>query len=153
MTDTGSAPEVLGARLGPSGAGRWLKCSLAPQLEKAQPHTDTQWAAEGTLMHEIAEWGWNCALHRLDAKQQQSKEAALREESSKAGYPTAELFAAAALWRNAVRGIHSAYFTDWAYLEPEASVDLSQLYPTIRSSHFRGSACLADLESCSKRGG
>ena len=132
MTDTGSAPEVLGARLGPSGAGRWLKCSLAPQLEKAQPHTDSQWAAEGTLMHEIAEWGWNCALHRLDAKQQQSKEAALREESSKAGYPTAELFAAAALWRNAVRGIHSAYFTDWAYLEPEASVDLSQLYPTMR---------------------
>ena len=80
-----------------------MKCSLAPQLEKAQPHTDSQWAAEGTLMHEIAEWGWNCALHRLDAKQQQSKEAALREESSKAGYPTAELFAAAAPWRNAVR--------------------------------------------------
>ena len=132
MTQPDTSNELLGVRLGPSGVGRWLQCSLAPQFEKMQPHTDSVWASEGTAMHEIAEFEWNCSLHRIDMRSATSQEAALRKACDEAGYPTAELFAGVAAWRNAVREVHSAYFTDWAYLEPEAAVDLSQLYPTMR---------------------
>ena len=93
---------------------------------------DSVWAEEGTLFHEIAEYGWRCALHLLDSKQQMTEEQKLRDACDKAGAVASDLFAAAALWRNHVRDVHDEYFTDWLYAKPEVAIDLSDLYPTMR---------------------
>ena len=43
------------ALLSPSAAHRWLYCTAAPLLEKEFPDTDSEYAAEGTLAHAVAE--------------------------------------------------------------------------------------------------
>lgn len=43
------------ARLGPSGAHRWLNCTAAPGFEEQFPSTTSDYAREGTLAHEYCE--------------------------------------------------------------------------------------------------
>lgn len=43
------------ALLSPSAAHRWLHCTAAPLLEKEFPDTESEYAAEGTLAHAVAE--------------------------------------------------------------------------------------------------
>lgn len=43
------------AFLGASSAHRWMKCTASPKLELAFPDTGSEYAAEGTLAHELAE--------------------------------------------------------------------------------------------------
>lgn len=43
------------AFLSPSAAHRWLCCTAAPMLEKEFPDTESEYAAEGTLAHAVAE--------------------------------------------------------------------------------------------------
>ena len=43
------------ALLSASSAERWLHCTAAPRLEETLPDTRSEYAAEGTLAHAIAE--------------------------------------------------------------------------------------------------
>jgi hypothetical protein len=43
------------ALLSPSGAHRWLNCSLAPRLEAELPDRPSEYAKEGTLAHSVCE--------------------------------------------------------------------------------------------------
>ena len=43
------------ALLSPSAAHRWLYCTAAPLLEQTFPDTGSEYAAEGTLAHAVAE--------------------------------------------------------------------------------------------------
>lgn len=43
------------ARLSPSGAHRWLKCTPSAMLEAGYPSSTSVYAAEGTFVHELAE--------------------------------------------------------------------------------------------------
>ena len=43
------------AKLGPSGAHRWLECTAAPGFEQQFPQTTSDYAREGTLAHEYCE--------------------------------------------------------------------------------------------------
>lgn len=43
------------AKLGPSGAHRWLNCTAAPGFEQQFPSTTSSYAREGTLAHEYCE--------------------------------------------------------------------------------------------------
>jgi hypothetical protein len=45
----------LHSYLSPSGAKRWLTCTLSPQLEKKFQETESVYAAEGTLWHSLNE--------------------------------------------------------------------------------------------------
>lgn len=43
------------ALLGPSGAKRWMACPPSARLEESFPEEETEYAAEGTLAHSLAE--------------------------------------------------------------------------------------------------
>jgi len=43
------------AKLSPSGASRWLSCTMAPALEENFENTTSSYAEEGTLAHELCE--------------------------------------------------------------------------------------------------
>ena len=43
------------ARLSASGAERWLECPPSVKLEEQFPDTSSEYAQEGTFMHELAE--------------------------------------------------------------------------------------------------
>ena len=43
------------ARLGGSGAHRWMKCAASPRLSEGMPDTDTEYTREGTAAHMLAE--------------------------------------------------------------------------------------------------
>ncbi|SQC97399.1 Protein of uncharacterised function (DUF2800) [Fusobacterium necrophorum subsp. necrophorum] len=43
------------ALLGPSSASRWMACPPSVNLTKDMPDTTSEYAAEGSLAHEIAE--------------------------------------------------------------------------------------------------
>lgn len=44
------------AKVSPSGASRWMKCTMAPSLEAQFPDQTSSYAEEGTLAHELAEF-------------------------------------------------------------------------------------------------
>ena len=44
------------ARVSPSGAARWMKCTKAPLLEERFPAGSTSYAEEGTQAHKVAEY-------------------------------------------------------------------------------------------------
>lgn len=43
------------ALLSASSAARWLVCTAAPRFEENFPDTSSEYAAEGTLAHSVAE--------------------------------------------------------------------------------------------------
>lgn len=43
------------ARLGPSGADRWMVCAGAPNAEEGLPDDESEFAAEGTMAHEVSD--------------------------------------------------------------------------------------------------
>ena len=47
-------PDVH-ALLGPSGAKRWMSCPPSARLEEQFSDSDSEYAAEGTLAHNLAE--------------------------------------------------------------------------------------------------
>lgn len=54
------------ARLSPSSAVRWLNCPAAPILEEGKPDTTSEYAAEGTAAHFLAEQCLSFGNHRMD---------------------------------------------------------------------------------------
>ena len=44
------------AKVSPSGASRWMKCTMAPSLEAQFPDQTSSYAEEGTKAHELAEF-------------------------------------------------------------------------------------------------
>jgi hypothetical protein len=48
-------PPLEHALLSASAAERWLHCTAAPRLEETLPDTGSEYAAEGTLAHKLAE--------------------------------------------------------------------------------------------------
>lgn len=49
------ASPTFHARLSPSGAKRWLHCTMAPTMEDGIPDNGSVYAAEGTAAHSLAE--------------------------------------------------------------------------------------------------
>lgn len=49
------ASPTFHARLSPSGAKRWLHCTMAPTMEDGIPDSGSVYAAEGTAAHSLAE--------------------------------------------------------------------------------------------------
>lgn len=49
------ASPTFHARLSPSGAKRWLRCTMAPTMEDGIPDNGSVYAAEGTAAHSLAE--------------------------------------------------------------------------------------------------
>lgn len=43
------------ARLGPSGADRWMACPGSVEAEAKEPNDDNQWSAQGTVAHKVME--------------------------------------------------------------------------------------------------
>ena len=52
------------ARLGPSGADRWMRCAGSVQAEEAEPNEQNFWGAQGTVAHKVFEF---CLKYGLDA--------------------------------------------------------------------------------------
>jgi hypothetical protein len=48
-------PSPAHARLGPSGADRWMVCHGAPNAEDGLPNDSSEFAAEGTAAHEVSD--------------------------------------------------------------------------------------------------
>lgn len=67
------------ALLSASGASRWINCTPSPRLEENFESIQTEYAAEGTLAHEIAELGLRLDLRMLNKKKHAEDMAALRK--------------------------------------------------------------------------
>ncbi len=51
----GAALRRAHARLGPSGADRWMRCAGSVEAEELEPNDENQWSAEGTVAHFLFE--------------------------------------------------------------------------------------------------
>lgn len=61
------------AILSPSGASRWMVCTVSPRLEEGIVEADSPFAAEGTLAHEFGELGVRLITKDINKKQYDKK--------------------------------------------------------------------------------
>ena len=66
------------AKLSPSGASRWIKCTAAPSLEAEYPETSSSYAEEGTFAHSLAELCTRSALGEIKKTEYQKELKALQ---------------------------------------------------------------------------
>lgn len=66
MTQTPDFQTWAHSPLGASGAKKWLACSMAPAVELSLPEEDSEYAAEGTYAHGLAELLLRCYLSGND---------------------------------------------------------------------------------------
>lgn len=121
-------------KLSPSGASRWLNCPKAPSLEAFNPSEARTWSNEGTLGHALGEAMWNRALHRMTEDEFAAREKDLLDKLVEEGSDPKEIREAVYGWKSAVMAVNNQYATDWKLLEPEFSLPLNSLYPSMRGS-------------------
>lgn len=116
-------PDVH-AKLGPSGAHRWLVCTASPNYELQFPKTTSVFAEEGTLAHKICELYVDCAFRTHD----EAKRDATIEKFKANPLFSEEMLRTAAFYRDYL--IEKANtFKSSPYAVAEVRVDLGEYVP------------------------
>ena len=68
------------AKLSPSAAHRWLKCTASPLIESQYPNESSSYAQEGTLAHSLAEICAELAVGMISEDSYNEKLAELKKE-------------------------------------------------------------------------
>lgn len=72
--------EAAHAKLGPSGAAKWLTCTAAPRLEETlPPEEESEYAAEGTYWHSWGEIELSARMGKLTERQRKMRLKKLRQ--------------------------------------------------------------------------
>ena len=75
IVDHGARKHAI---LSPSGASRWMVCTVSPRLEEGIKEADSPFAEEGTLAHEFGELGVRLITGDITQKQYDKKVAPFR---------------------------------------------------------------------------
>ena len=116
------------ARLSPSAAHRWLKCTAAPTMEAQYPESSSSYAQEGTDAHSLAELSTKLALGMIS---DQEYDASFDLFTGSSDYFNQEMDDAAELYANYIKEKLYEFQKTCpdAFAELEVSLDLSEFIP------------------------
>lgn len=112
------------ALLSASGAHRWLECTPSAKLEEQFPRSTSEYAAEGTAAHEVAELTARYFLGEISEPDFENR----RDELAKGAYYNAEMQECANAYAELVMNKHKALreLCEDSFTELEVKVDFSK---------------------------
>ncbi len=137
------------AKLAPSGASTWMNCPASVRASQGVPDEESEWAYEGTVMHEVRAWALLEGASPLERVGDLMRVGAGRLLSISQARASAlapgiewlrDLFGGADLARARYRHIEGKMFFDWN--------DLANVYGTVDFAGLRddGVLVLSDLK-------